>query len=123
MRTGRSVRATVAASPEVFSRLRRQPTPETRLLIAIVEEAINCFQRYCFAEHDLGQRLFREADEWLMSNHRDWAFSFESICDAIGLEPSYVRYGLRQWRARQLRTGGRDTSVPGECPTFSRPTF
>lgn len=120
MRTGRPVRATIVASPEVFSTLRRQPTPETRLLIAILEEAINCFQRYYFAEHDSGQRLFREADEWLMSNQRDWAFSFESICDAIGLDPSYVRYGLRQWQARQLRSGGRHSSVPGECPALSR---
>jgi hypothetical protein len=100
MRTGKSVRATLSASPDMQ---RRQPTPETRLLIAILEEAINCFQKNYLAEHDSGQRLFREADEWLMGNRGDWAFSFESICDAIGLNPSYVRYGLRQWQARQPR--------------------
>ena len=125
MRTGRSVHAAMAASPEVFDVLRGQPTPETRLLIAILEEAINCFQRYYFAQHDSGQRLFREADEWLMSNHKDWAFSFESICDALGLDPSYVRSGLRRWQARQLRTGGQHTPLPANCtlgsPAASEP--
>ena len=119
MRTGKSVRATMAASPGVFDTLRRQPTPETRLLIAILEEAINCFQRYYLAEHDSGQRLFREADEWLMSDHRDWAFSFESICDAIGLDPSYVRHGLRKWQAGQRKTDGQQRSAAAECPPVS----
>lgn len=103
--------------PEVFDTLRRQPTPETRLMIAILEEAINCFQKYCLAEHDSGQRLFREADEWLMRNQIDWAFSFESICDTLGLDPSYVRYGLRQWQSRHLRTNRRhDAHPPVESP-------
>ena len=38
-------------------------------------------------------------DYWLRSNDRAWAFSFLRICDALNLDPQYLRRGLRQFHA------------------------
>jgi len=76
---------------------RRQQAPEVRLMIRILEDAILCFQRYRNAKDGPTRRSFREAHDWLMSDDKEWTFSFQSICEVLGLSPSYVRRGLEQW--------------------------
>jgi len=80
--------------------------PEKRLLLAILEEAVVTFQRYSADTGRRGRRLFREADEWVCSEDMCWPCSFRNICDVLGLDPSYVRQGLRRWRAGQRADGG-----------------
>lgn len=75
---------------------------ERRLLVAILEDAIHCFQKYAFAADPRSQRLFREAEEWFMQRDSGAAFTFEYICETRGLDPESVRSGLRRWRERQL---------------------
>jgi len=49
--------------------------------------------------------MFREAWDWLMvpqprpipKQEDATGFSFEYICDVLGLEPDYLRRGLREW--------------------------
>jgi hypothetical protein len=31
-----------------------------------------------------------------MARGNDWIFSFDSVCDLLGLDPEYVRRGLRE---------------------------
>ena len=50
---------------QAFSR-RNGPMPEKRLMAAVLEDAINCFQKYRSATNRRGRRFFREASEWLM---------------------------------------------------------
>ena len=71
------------ASPARFS-------GEHRLALAILEDAIRI---YCNPEGSL--RLRRETALWLISDDRSWCFSFERICEALGLEPECVRRSLR----------------------------
>jgi hypothetical protein len=72
--------------------------PENRLILAALEDAINCFHVYVTAQTGRGKRLFDEAEEWIMMKHDDWIFSFVSICEMLGLSPEYVRRGLRRWK-------------------------
>jgi len=88
--------------PAQFIATRRRPTaPEERLMLAILEDAINCFQKYRETPHPQGQRLHREAKRWLMDSRMEWPFSFERICEVLGLDVGYVRRGLgvprRSW--------------------------
>jgi hypothetical protein len=32
----------------------------------------------------------------------DWLFSFDNICEVLGLNPRYVRLGLMRWRNKKL---------------------
>ncbi len=70
---------------------------ERRLIIAVLEDAINCFQNNLFATDNRGKRLFREAERWVMSSDRQLPFAFENICDFLSLEANYIRQGLHRW--------------------------
>lgn len=81
--------------------------PEKRLMLAVLEEAVADFQRYVAAPGREAQRVFRDAETWFESEDTAWPYSFANICQALGLEVTYVRAGLRRWRdaqrARALR--------------------
>jgi hypothetical protein len=80
--------------------------PEKRLLLAVLEEAVVTFQRYATEHGRRGRRLFREAEEWMGSEELCWPCSFRNICDALGLDPGYLRQGLRRWRDEQEANPG-----------------
>ena len=88
--------------------------PEKRLRLAVLEEAVNDFQRNVLASGAEAQRSFRNAQTWFEADDQRWPFSFVRICQAIGLDAAYVRAGLRRWRdaqrARALR-GERVTRI------------
>jgi hypothetical protein len=79
--------------------------PERRLRLAVLEDAVHCFQRYAAAT-DRRERALHEAERaWFASTDRSEPFAFESVCDALHLDPDFVRGGLRRWQAgaRALR--------------------
>jgi hypothetical protein len=84
--------------------------PEKRLLLAVLEEAVVTFQRYATEHGRRGRRLFREAEEWMGSEELFWPCSFRNICDVLGLDPGYLRQGLRRWRDEQEANPGLYTS-------------
>src|SRR5882672_7600237 len=67
--------------------------PEKRLMLAVLQEAVECFKEY--AEHD---RLFKETKEWIFEDDYEWPFSFINICEAVDMDPKYLRKGLWHWR-------------------------
>ena len=71
--------------------------PEAELMRAVLEDALLCFQKGLFGQGRRVQRLAREAEEWLFSDDTNWPFSFVSICAVLGLEPEYLRQGIRRW--------------------------
>jgi hypothetical protein len=70
---------------------------ERRLIVAVLEDAINCFQKNLFARDNRGRRLFREAENWLMSADRELPFAFENICEFLSLDAECMRKGLCRW--------------------------
>jgi hypothetical protein len=96
---------------QFFATLRRKQVqePERRLVIAILEDAVDCYHKHLFARDHKARQLFQDAEEWVFSEDRSWPFSFENICDLLDLNPAYLRRGLRQWKEHQLaeRSRGR----------------
>jgi len=76
--------------------------PEKRLMLAVLEDAVGAYQKYCTAPGRRAKRLFTEAEEWFLSDDRSWPYSFANICEALGMEPGYLRSGLARWRDNQL---------------------
>jgi hypothetical protein len=70
--------------------------PERSLLFAVLNDAIETFQNFALSKSARQRRLFREADSWIWDDAADSVFSFHNICDLLGLEPVYLRRGLRQ---------------------------
>jgi hypothetical protein len=82
---------------EYLSTFRRseQFEPEFALLRAILEDAVHCYRKYESAQDRAGRERFHEVEAWIMASNSDWIFSFESVCELLGLDPTYVRQKLR----------------------------
>lgn len=97
-------------TPAFFATFRRSsvPTPERLLMLAVLENAVMCYRRYGRARDAHGRRRFEEARDWFAACDRSLLFSFESICDALDIHPSYVRRNLTlSWETIQ-RAGRAD---------------
>jgi hypothetical protein len=81
--------------------------PEKKLMLAVLEDAIACFQKYVFAREGKSKTLFQEAEDWVWDANSDWLFSFANVCETLGFNPAYLRQGLAQWRAQKLETRAR----------------
>ena len=85
--------------------LKRYRSGEHRLMLAVL-----CDAAYAYSTEGgrrRGLRMRREIEQWFESGNTAYVFSFESICDALGLDASYVR--------RRVLGSGRkpaDTTLP-----------
>lgn len=75
--------------------------PEKTLMLAILEDGVRCFQDNVLARDGKGKKLLNEAEEWFLETNSDWIFSFESVCEVLGLDPRYVRQGLLRWKEKR----------------------
>jgi hypothetical protein len=91
-------------SSHYFENLHRRSSlePEKKLMLAVLEDGIRCFQDNVTAQSGTRRRLFEDAKEWILQQDRHWLFSFENICDALGINPAYVRRRLMQWKQKEL---------------------
>ena len=71
---------------------------EEKLMLAVLADAIEHFQKYVLAKDEKGRKLFQEAEEWFLEKDSDGLFSFEYICDTLQLHPDYIRQGLLSWK-------------------------
>ena len=91
--------ADVGVPPEKFFNSRVKLAivcPETALMYAVLEDAFLCFQKQFETEQRFVRRA-REAEKWFFSDDSHRLFSFVSVCDALGLEPKYIRTRLKRW--------------------------
>jgi hypothetical protein len=75
---------------------------EKRLMLAVLERAVDDLRTYANVPTGRGRWLFMEVAGWFDSSETG-AFDFEGICEATGLDPDFIRKGLR---------GGYDTGHP-----------
>ena len=76
--------------------------PEKKLMLAILEDAVACYQKYAVVRDSKGQALFEEAEAWVHEKNANEIFSFDSVCEMLGFEPDYLRQGLAVWKDRML---------------------
>ena len=81
---------------EDFVRVHRSRplSPEHGLMVAVLEVALADYQR-CWKVRDK-KRLerFADAQAWILEANSEWIFSFVNCCEALGIEPDYLRQGL-----------------------------
>lgn len=92
----------LAAQYYATTKRRNYLEPERKLMLSVLEDAILCFQNYLLSTNARGRLLFREAEQWIMETDGDWLFSFDNICNVLGLDSGYIRNGLMRWREREL---------------------
>jgi hypothetical protein len=75
----------------------RPLSPERELMVAVLEGAIADYQRCCSARDKKGMKQFADAKAWILESDSEWIFSFINCCEALGIEPDYLRQGLLRW--------------------------
>ena len=76
---------------------------EERLMLAVLESAVEDFQKYVLARKPSGKKLFQDAEEWFLEKNSDELFSFENICETLQLHPDYIRQGLMVWKDAKIK--------------------
>jgi hypothetical protein len=115
---GASVLSPAAVFPEQFygpPRGAAHTRSEVALMRAVLEDALDCVQQQFVSGGRRTQRLAHEAEEWLFSDDNHWPCSFVNVCRALGLEPAYLRRGLKRWCQR------RAAALPGRQRRTLRP--
>jgi hypothetical protein len=90
-------------SDQYFENLRRKTffEPEKRLMLAVLEDAIRYYQDNWFSRNSKRKRIFDETEEWILTPDSDWVFSYDHVCETLGLSPAYLRRGLLRWKQRK----------------------
>jgi len=76
---------------------------EKRLMLALLENAIDDFQKYTLANDKARKELFQEAEEWFLAVYNDSLFSFENICEYLQINSNYLRQGLLRWKTARRK--------------------
>ena len=98
---------------QFFDRVRRRTEHdgERRLMIAVLEDAVDVFRKQAGARDPRGEQLFQEAETWIEDPDRTWLFSFQNICDVLDIDADYLRRGLRLWKQRAHQAARRGQVV------------
>lgn len=72
----------------------RTHSPEARLVVAILEDAVQCVLDNVQAPPGPRRREFLQARAWFLDDRRDWPFAFANLCDVLNLDVRAVREHL-----------------------------
>lgn len=77
----------------------RRTEPLRRLMVAVLQTAVDDCQGSAYRVAagfpvSSDRRSYEDAKAYVASRDRSWPFSFENLCEAIGLDPGVLRDGL-----------------------------
>jgi hypothetical protein len=88
---------------------RAEPSePERRLLRAVLEDALQTLLKRAATSGMRARRLRDEDLAWLVSEERSDVFAFESICETLGINASWLRTRV----LTQIRSGAEALPAP-----------
>ncbi len=101
--------------------------PIERLMFAVLNDAIRCYQTNFGVQRLRARRSLVETKQWLFGLRYDAPFSFENICEVSQIDASRLRRALLRWceeklAGRQLRGFSRRCSVTHQ-KRLSEPRF
>jgi hypothetical protein len=81
--------------------------PERDLLTAMLFDCIQTFLSLESAEGSEARVKYRDALAWITRSDDYYIFSFNNVCDALGIDAEYLRIGLLNVRNSRLLRGKR----------------
>jgi len=86
----------ILVKPQYLDTFRRSGhlEPEKSLLAAFLEDAVQEYRKYNGAHDPKSKTRFNEVEEWFKRRDKEWIFSFENVCELLGLDPEYIRRRL-----------------------------
>jgi hypothetical protein len=88
-----------------LTRRRASLDGETRLVFAILEDAVRIFVKNSTAPGGYRRALFYEVANWFRtSDGPQHPFTFSYVCDVLGVDPEYLLGCIRSLKAEDLPT-------------------
>jgi hypothetical protein len=81
-----------------FADLHKVGEPIERLMFAILEDAIRCYQTNVGVQRPQARRALAETEEWLFGLPGHVPFSIESVCEALQSDAPRLQRALLEWR-------------------------
>jgi hypothetical protein len=100
---------------------------ETRLVFAVLEDAVRCYVKTVNSSRRCERDQFDEVNRWFHADSGIHSpFSFEYVCDVLGIEPAALRSRLGLLSAndlptKQMRSVGRRQVVRARRSSRKRP--
>jgi hypothetical protein len=80
--------------------------PERSLMLAVLEDAIDCIGKSRFVKNGPRRRIFEKEKRWFLDEETRWPYSFACICETLELDSNAVRESLGLTsRATSIRAG------------------
>jgi hypothetical protein len=74
-----------------------------RLMLAILDDALRRFEKNLVPLTLRGRREYQEVEHWLFKGKdAENVFSFENVCEAVGIEPNCLRTAILEWQSKAL---------------------
>jgi hypothetical protein len=67
---------------------------QKKLMLAVLQDAVECLEKYRSPKSVIQQELYQDALNWIRDPSSDWLFCFASVCDFLGFDPAYLRQSL-----------------------------
>lgn len=90
--------------------------PEHVLMLAVLQDAVTCYQEHLLATCKRKQSMHCDAEEWILSSDQSYLFSFENVCEALGYDANYLRQGLLRWKETALGTRSKKSPTRDQRP-------
>jgi len=84
---------------------------EKALMLAVLEDGIRCYQEHLRNPRSNPRLLSQQAEQWIRTVDYEWPFSFQNVCETLGINPESLRGALLAWKAKRL-TAVEDGTAP-----------
>ena len=84
---------------------------EERLMLAVLKDAVDCIERYCYGQRTSSRSDYEAALAWVYTHNGVWPFSFENICLELDLNPDRLRSSLESLSPRPFTKTRASTSL------------
>ena len=88
-------------------------TGEQRLMLALLADAINVYQQGVQSRNTRKRLLFVDAERWITAGAKSrHAFSFDTVCDALGINSGLLRRRMLAWKHEVRRSISPHAATP-----------
>jgi hypothetical protein len=109
----------VLLGSQYLDRVRRSAEfePERRLMVAVLEQGVRDYLAPRAPRDAADVELYREVEAWVDDREATWFYSFQRICEMLGIDADYLRRGLHAAGERARRPKREKPREPaGESP-------
>lgn len=91
---------------------------EKALMLAVLEDGIRCFQEHLTNPRSNPRLLSKQSEDWIRAIDYEWPFSFNNVCETLGIDPDALREKLLTWKAKRLAEAADGKATPTEKKVY-----